>query len=204
MRHKQIRFVVLLGAFAIIGIISIQVYFLQNVWNIKEKQFVQSVMIGLRDVAEQMSKYNQTALPNVNPVRQLSSNYFVVDINSVIDANILEFYLKAEFDKLNLQTDFEYAIYNCQTDKMEYGNYLTKSGTANPNVLTANLPKYDQYTYYFGGKLSIVKGTILLATCPSGFFFHGAPAGSNYFLCLCDFCNSASKTFVRNAKRFYQ
>ena len=116
MRQKQIRFVVLLGACAIIGIISIQVYFLQNAWNIKEKQFVQSVLIGLRNVAERMSNYNQTALPHANPVRQISSNYFVVDINSVIDANILEFYLKAEFDKLNLQTDFEYAIYNCQTD----------------------------------------------------------------------------------------
>jgi two-component system, OmpR family, phosphate regulon sensor histidine kinase PhoR len=172
MRHKQIRFVVLLGAFAIIGIISIQVYFLQNVWNIKEKQFVQSVMIGLRDVAEQMSKYNQTALPNVNPVRQLSSNYFVVDINSVIDANILEFYLKAEFDKLNLQTDFEYAIYNCQTDKMEYGNYLTKSGTANPNVLTANLPKYDQYTYYFGVNFPLLRNNIT-GDMSLWFFFMG-------------------------------
>ena len=160
MRQKQIRFVVLLGAFAIVGIISIQIYFLQNAWNIKEKQFVQSVLIGLRNVADQMSKYNQTALPHANPVRQLSSNYFVVDINSVIDANILEFYLKAEFDKLNLRTDFEYAIYNCQTDKMEYGNYLTKMGTAKPNILTANLPKYDQYTYYFGVNFPLMRNTI--------------------------------------------
>ena len=91
MRHKQIRFVVLLGAFAIIGIIAIQVYFIQNAWNIKEKQFVQTVMIGLKNVAEQMSKYNQTALPHANPIRQLSSNYFVVDLNGVIDANSLEF-----------------------------------------------------------------------------------------------------------------
>ncbi len=160
MRQKQIRFVVLLGAFAIVGIISIQVYFLQNAWNIKEKQFVQSVLIGLRNVADQMSKYNQAVLPHANPVRQLSSNYFVVDINSVIDANILEFYLKAEFDKLNLQTDFEYAIYNCQTDKMEYGNYLTKNGTAKPYVLTANLPKYDQYIYYFGVNFPLMRNTI--------------------------------------------
>ncbi len=160
MRQKHIRFVVLLGAFAIIGIISIQVYFLQNAWNIKEKQFDQSVMIGLRNVAEQMSKLNQTALPHANPIRRLSSNYFVVDINSVIDANILEFYLKTEFDKLNIQTDFEYAIYNCQSDKMEYGNYLTKNGSAKPNVLTANLPKYDQYTYYFGVNFPLLRNTI--------------------------------------------
>ena len=160
MRQKQIRFVVLLGAFAIIGIISIQVYFLQNAWNIKEKQFVQSVLIGLRNVAEKMSKYNETALPHANPIRQLSSNYFVVDINSVIDANILEFYLKAEFDKLNLQTDFEYAIYNCQTEKMEYGNYIAKSGNTKPNVLTVNLPKYDQYIYYFGVNFPLLRNTI--------------------------------------------
>ncbi len=160
MRQKHIRFVVLLGAFAIIGIISIQVYFLQNAWNIKEKQFDQSVMIGLRNVAEQMSKLNQTALPHANPIRRLSSNYFVVDINSVIDANILEFYLKTEFEKLNIQTDFEYAIYNCQSDKMEYGNYLTKNGSAKPNVLTVNLPKYDQYTYYFGVNFPLLRNTI--------------------------------------------
>jgi len=160
MRQKQIRFVVLLGAFAIIAIISIQVYFLQNAWNIKEKQFVQSVLIGLRNVAGQMSNYNKSALTHTNPVRQLSSNYFVVDINSVIDANVLEFYLKAEFDKLNLQTDFEYAIYNCQTDKMEYGKYLTKNGTARPNALTVNLPKYNQYTYYFGVNFPLLRNTI--------------------------------------------
>jgi two-component system phosphate regulon sensor histidine kinase PhoR len=161
MRHKQIRFVVLLGAFAIIGIIAIQVYFIQNAWNIKEKQFVQTVMIGLRNVAEQMSKYNQTVLPHTNPIRQLSSNYFVVDLNGVIDANSLEFYLKSEFDKLNLQTDFEYAIYNCQTDKMEYGNYLTQHGNKKQYVLSANLPKYDQYTYYFGVNFPLMRNTII-------------------------------------------
>jgi two-component system phosphate regulon sensor histidine kinase PhoR len=160
MRQKQIRLVVLLGALAIFGIISIQVYFLQNAWNIKEKQFVQSVLIGLRNVAEKMTKFNESALPHANPVRQLSSNYFVVNINSQIDANVLEFYLKAEFDKLNIQSDFEYAIYNCQTDKMEYGKYLTKNGTAKPNVLTANLPKYDQYTYYFGVNFPLLRNTI--------------------------------------------
>jgi len=160
MRQKQIRLVVLLGALAIFGIISIQIYFLQNAWNIKEKQFVQSVLIGLRNVAEKMTKFNESALPHANPVRQLSSNYFVVNINSQIDANVLEFYLKAEFDKLNIQSDFEYAIYNCQTDKMEYGKYLTINGTAKPNILTANLPKYDQYTYYFGVNFPLLRNTI--------------------------------------------
>lgn len=160
MRQNQVRIVVLLGAIAIVGILSVQVYFLKNAWNIKEKQFVQSVMIALKNVSDQMSKYNQAVPPYDHPVRQLSSNYYVVNINSVIDANILEFYLKNEFNKLNLHTDFEYAIYNCQTDKMEYGNYITPSGNPKSNILSVDLPKYDQYTYYFGVNFPTMRNTI--------------------------------------------
>ena len=36
MRYKHIRYVVLLGAIAIIGIISIQLYFMKKEWGNKE------------------------------------------------------------------------------------------------------------------------------------------------------------------------
>jgi len=95
-----------------------------------------------------------------NPVRQLSSNYFVVDVNSEIDANILEHYLKIEFDRLSIHTDFEYAIYNCNTDMMEYGNYFSYNGAVKHDAITANLPKYAGYNYYFGVNFPLLKNTI--------------------------------------------
>jgi len=150
MRRNQIRFVVILGAFAIIGIIGVQTYWLQKSWNIREKQFNQTIFIGLRNVAEKMSSYNQSILPNENPVSQLSSNYFVVNVNSVIDANILEYFIKTEFDRHNIIIDYEYAIYDCHTDKMVYGNYVPVEGKEKPFKLTTNLPKYSEYLYYFG------------------------------------------------------
>ncbi|MEI6885408.1 MAG: sensor histidine kinase, partial [Bacteroidota bacterium] len=109
MRRHKLRFVVLLGAISILGIISVQAYFLVKAWNIKEKQFNQSLVIALKTVAEKICRLNQTAPPYGNPVRQLSSNYFVVDVNSTIDANVLEHYLKSEFERLNIRTDYEYA-----------------------------------------------------------------------------------------------
>jgi two-component system phosphate regulon sensor histidine kinase PhoR len=84
----------------------------------------------------------------------------VVDVNSVIDANILEYYLKSEFEKLNIRTDYEYAIYDCHTDQMVYGNYITageNKGNASP---TTNLPKYSEYVYYFGVHFPNLKSTI--------------------------------------------
>ena len=160
MRMQQLRFVVLLGAISIIGIISVQSYFLFKSWNIREKQMTQSLMIALKSVAENLCRLNQIAVPPGNPVRQLTSNYFVVDVNSVIDANVLEYYLKLEFEKLNIRSDYEYAIYDCHTDRMVYGNYISVTGSGEKAKLGNNLPKYDQYLYYFGIHFPGLRSTI--------------------------------------------
>ncbi len=160
MRFKHIRYVVLLGAFAIIGIIGVQLYFMRKEWSNKEKQFAQTVTICLRNVATKLYKFNNTLPSTPNPVRQLSSNYFVVDVNNKIDANILEHYLKTEFERYNIQTDFEYSIYNCETDVMEYGNYLFYNGKVKQDAISVNLPKYYGYNYYFGVNFPLLNNTI--------------------------------------------
>jgi len=160
MRQNQIRSVVLLGAISIIGIIGMQVYFLLEAWNIKEKQLHQSVVIALSSVAEKMSRLNNPASSVINPVKQVSPDYFVVDVNSIIDANVLEYYLKNEFHRMNIRTDYEYAIYDCHNDKMVYGNYITADGSDKPVEMTSTLPKYDQYMYYFGIRFPGIRNTL--------------------------------------------
>jgi len=150
MKRNQIRFIVILGSFAIIGIVVIQIYWMQKAWDIKEKQFNQTIFIGLKNVAEKLSIYTQTELPNENPVNQLSSNYFVVNTNSVIDVNVLDHYLRTEFSQLNVDTDYEYAIYDCHNDRMVYGNYVSVGGKEKEIKMTTNMPKYSDYIYYFG------------------------------------------------------
>jgi two-component system phosphate regulon sensor histidine kinase PhoR len=129
-------------------------------WSNKEKQFAQTVTICLRNVATKIYKINQTTPTTPNPVRQLSSNYFVVDLNSELDANILEHYLRTEFEKYNIQTDYEYGIYNCESDVMEYGNYLFNNGTVKQDAESVDLPKYSGYNYYFGVNFPLLTNTI--------------------------------------------
>lgn len=160
MKFKHIRYVVLLGAFAILGIIAVQLYFMKKEWSNKEKQFAQTVTICLRNVATKIYAFNHTTPSTPNPVRQLSSNYFVVDVNSEIDANILEHYLKIEFARYNVQTDFEYGIYDCETGVMEYGNYVFHTGKVRQDAISVNLPKYTGYNYYFGVNFPLLKNTI--------------------------------------------
>jgi two-component system, OmpR family, phosphate regulon sensor histidine kinase PhoR len=160
MRKQQLRLVVLLGAISIIGIISVQSYFLSQAWSIQEKQYRQSIVIALKNVAVKICRLNQTTPPIGNPVRQLTSNYYVVDVTSVIDANVLEHFLKIEFEKLSVRTDYEYAIYDCHNDRMVYGNYISASGSSEKTKAEKKLLKYQEYTYYFGVHFPALRKTI--------------------------------------------
>ncbi|MBL7138805.1 MAG: HAMP domain-containing histidine kinase [Bacteroidales bacterium] len=161
MKHNQVRFVILFGTVAIIAIFTIQVYWLLKAWNMNEQQLNESISIVLNSVAHKMCLYNQTVPPQENPVNQLTSNYFVVNINSVVDANILEYYLKSEFSRMGLDVDYEYAIYDCHNDKMVYGNYIP-SQRGNKNISpSTNLPKYSEYLYYFGIRFPSIQNTVV-------------------------------------------
>ncbi len=147
-KNNHIRLAVILGSISIVGIIAFQFYWVNQSFDLAEQQFNRTAEIALYNVAEKMVTFNGHELPNENPVRQISSNYFIVDINEIIDANILDHYLKTEFEYSNINIDYEWAIYDCETDKMVFGSYINPS-KSNINE-EKTFQKYDEFTYYFG------------------------------------------------------
>lgn len=150
MKQSSIRLIMILGTIAIIGIVIIQIYWIKRAWDTNEKQLDQSLYIALQNVAQAMFKYNNINPPADNPINQLSSNYYVINTNSEIDAPVLEYYLITEFKRLNLNIDFEYAIYDCSNDKMVYGNYINALGESLGKQEARVLPTYNGLVYYFG------------------------------------------------------
>ena len=149
MKNRTIRNIAILGSIAIAGVISVQVYWISQALNLQQKQFQESVFISLKRVAERISDYNKMDFPVKNPVKQISSDYYIVNVREAIDANILKLYLNKEFHKSNIQTDYEFAIYDCSSDKMVYGEYVSFNKKQRINKL-GKLPKYDEFIYYFG------------------------------------------------------
>ena len=149
MPSRSIRIILILGSLAIAGIIFIQGYWVSRTLDIKEDDFHQSVTIALRNVAEAISKYNKSELPKTDLINRRTSNYYSVNVNSAIDANILEDYLFQEFEKASLNTVFEYAVYDCSTDKLVYGNFCSIEEESKEFVRSENLPKFNDLIYYF-------------------------------------------------------
>ncbi len=146
MSRRLIRLLVALSVLAIVGILVVQIGWLSRVNALGERQFRQSAIIALQEVAGAVAKQNHIALTKF-AVTQLSPDYFVVNTNSPIDPTRLEGVIQVALRRHTLLTDFEYGIYDCETDQMVYGNYVGLQPTQQP---MCNLPTFSSFTYYFG------------------------------------------------------
>lgn len=150
-KTSTIRFIVVLAVLSIAGISITQVYWVKRAFDLKEDEFKRNVNTALLNVAQQIYSFaDHGPAPTHNPVKQLSTNYFVVMVNSQINASLLEFMLRTEFDKRKIQADFEYGIYDCANEKMVYGNYVQVNDGKSKTEISKNLPKWNTQGYYFG------------------------------------------------------
>lgn len=149
MKSSSIRFIVILAALCITGITITQWYWVSRAFDLKEAEFERTVHAALFNVAYQIFDINKTPSPAVNPVKQVSTNYFVVQINGEIDVSLLEFLLRSEFEKRNIKADFEYGVYDCSSEQMKYGDYVPVQAT-NEKIISKKLPTWSNYAYYFG------------------------------------------------------
>jgi two-component system, OmpR family, phosphate regulon sensor histidine kinase PhoR len=149
MNNKIIQRVVILGAIAILLVLSTQTYLVTRTWNLNKQNFEQSVTIALQNVAKQLSNINQSALPP-DFIKPLSSNSYAVNINDKITATNLDYYLRRNFEENSINEDWDYAIYDCHDEKYVYGKYVPFGASADSlGVNRDGFPKLADANYYF-------------------------------------------------------
>jgi two-component system, OmpR family, phosphate regulon sensor histidine kinase PhoR len=148
-KNSTIRRIVILGAICIAGITITQIYWVKRAFDLKEAEFERTVSTALNNVAQEIFEINHTPAPAVNPVKQISTNYFVVMVNSELDASLLEYLLKMEFEKRNIIVDFEYGVYDCSSQCMLYGDYVPLK-TAKDKTTSKKFPNWANQGYHFG------------------------------------------------------
>lgn len=146
MEIKKLNIIITLGLVAIIGILIAQLLWTRQAYNLEDKKFNQKVNIALLEVVEKLSGEQTSFIQS--PVQNVDNDYYVVNINNEFDPTILEYYLKTEFTRFQINTNYVYAVYNCHSDKMIYGKYISTHEEIAKNR-TINFPKHENLTYYF-------------------------------------------------------
>lgn len=148
MKITRLNSIIVLGLIAIVGIIIAQLLWTRQAYNFEEVKFTQKVHVALLEVVKKLYKGTPNQMPAENPVQKVSSDYYIVNVANDFEPEILEYYLKTEFEKINLGTDFEYAMYNCQSDEMVYGNFISFSQESQKEE-SVYFPKHKNLVYYF-------------------------------------------------------
>lgn len=130
MKFSKLNIIVLVGLIAIVGVLTMQLLMLNQAYTFEKKETGDKIHFALQDVVNKIYRDNNAELPTDTPIRKVSEDYYVVNVDDVFESEILEYYLKAEFRKVQLNMDYEYAIYDCASDEMVYGEYIASTGLA--------------------------------------------------------------------------
>ncbi len=178
MGRNSIRVVIILATLSVLGIILIQFFFLKSTVDINERKFHDSTTNALKNVAQELVNYNTRTNGYANnididgAIDQISNNYYIVNVNDEINPFLLEHFLTDELKKANIDIDFTYAIYDCETKQMVYrdnennGDEISNDpdqGCTMEDVFFEShykqrikeeksgiMPVSNKYTYYFG------------------------------------------------------
>lgn len=148
MKFNKLNTIIVLGLVAIIGILIAQLLWTKKAFTLEEKKFSQTAHIALLEVVKNLYQGTSHELPSKNPIEKISNDYYIVNVENDFEPEILEFYLKSEFEKMGITTDFEYAMYNCQSDEMVYGNFVSLSDKSKAKA-KVYFPKHKNLVYYF-------------------------------------------------------
>ena len=141
--------IVTAGTVAFVGIIALQVYLLRQAFDYEEKKLSQNIQVSLLEVANEINAYYGYETPRVSPIEKLSKDYYIVNIRNDFEAKVLELLLTNKFKAKGINNNFEYAIYDCETEAMVYGSYVNLNKSVEPEVSTKYFPRAHNLVYYF-------------------------------------------------------
>src|SRR5690606_13607239 len=164
MGRRAIGTLMLLATMSLIGVVITQLVWLEQARLYRseqvalhkeqasqlEKQFNDRVVMALTEVTERILSITKDPSDLFDAVKQERPNYFAVTINDTIHPYLLEALLKQEFKRRNITDDFEYGIYDCFTDSIVYGNYVSLGDSVRTDPRHSELLKLDKDGHYFG------------------------------------------------------
>lgn len=150
MKNASIRLIMILALVVSAGIIITQTYWVRRAYTLQQTEFNFNVNKALSKVAQEVMILKEVQVPNYSPVEKITDDYYVVQINVFVEEEVLRHFLEKAFAKQNLVTDFQFGLYDCMSEKVNYQALVqVAGGDKKPSRLVA-FPNIKRENYYFG------------------------------------------------------
>ena len=160
MKFTKLNSIIFIGFLAIVGVLIMQLLLLNQAYAFEKKEVGDKIHFALQDVVQKIYRDNKTNLPINNQIKKVTEDYYIVNVDDVFEAEVLEYYLKTEFQKVKLDVDFEYAIYDCASDEMMYGSYISSNDEKSEKCENC-FEKKEGLIYYFAVRFPQLKYSLI-------------------------------------------
>ncbi|MFN3917222.1 MAG: sensor histidine kinase [Flavobacteriales bacterium] len=165
MKRNSIRLLIFLSLFALLAVVINLIYWYdkdirlqKNISEIQrqnmefeQQQFNDRITLSLIAVRDKLLSLNKMSdRLYLEPVKQITPNYFVVSFYDTINHFLLENFLIREFQRNNVNEDFEYGIYNCFSDSIIFDKYVGRSQPKELESAIAAQQMWEHDGHYFG------------------------------------------------------
>lgn len=150
MKNATIRLIMVCALLASAGIIITQTFWVRRAYELQATEFNLNVNAALGQVAKEVMTLKEVQMPNYSPVEKITEDYYVVQINVFVESDILQHYLTAAFARQNLLTDFQFGLYDCMSEKVNYQQSVHIAGGDKSSFGNVVFPHIKRENYYFG------------------------------------------------------
>lgn len=130
MTRNTIRLVIVLATLIFIGLVSTQIVWVKKAYTITEEQLNHEIEVALTKVVEEIRMHGGDSSFIVDPIKEVSPNFYRVQISEQLQPYYLESVLKREFLNSELNYDFQYSIYNCFNDSVIFSKTVANEDDA--------------------------------------------------------------------------
>jgi two-component system phosphate regulon sensor histidine kinase PhoR len=151
-RISGLKWLALFSVLVFIGVGLVQYSWFRQALHIADEDFNRRVTAALRMVAQRMLTFNRN--PDISfpkTVERIDPEYYTVSVGDVVQAPVLEAYLRQEFNRQGISLDFEYAVFDCQQNRIEYGGFVCSTPGKEDCVRNTRFPfpREQKQNYYF-------------------------------------------------------
>ncbi len=163
MTNRALRWFTILSVFVLLGMGAVQSLWFRQAYRLEDRDFDQRVRSALRGAGQRLIDFNRN--PNrltLRPIERLAANYYTVQINDIINPAVLEAFLRQEFDRHEVRTNFEYGVYDCVRNRVRYGGFVCATPNCDSSsAIRYRFPQVAGQNYYFGVYFPEKRGYLL-------------------------------------------
>ena len=163
MSSRTLRIFTALSVLLLLSMGAMQWAWLRQAYRLEDRDFDQRVRSALRAAGQRLIEFN--ANPNrltLRPIERVAGNYYTVQINDVINPAVLEAFLRQEFDRHDVRTNFEYGVYDCVKNRVQYGGFVCATPHCDSSTAVRyRFPQAGGQNYYFGVYFPEKRGYVL-------------------------------------------